>query len=178
MTVVAAAMVMTVVFGAGCSDDGDDREGGGTTTEAEATRRGPCDEIDEDALETTLGTGAVVSATDAAHCTLARTGTQISVTVDQLRDDADRSDLAGTERSSGPDADSLEPWPQDDVDDVGDAAVWQEDPAADGTYGELSVLADTRLIRITVSVPPDYRREPLAMATAVAGTVLEDLGPP
>ena len=69
----------------------------------------------------------------------------------------------------------MEAWPSAPVEDVADGAVWLTDPAAEVSYGDLYFLASDRLVRVVVSTPPEYRREPLAIASALSRVAAEGL---
>jgi len=157
------------------SDDDPPPETSTTTTTEAPAREGPCDGLSQEAIDAALGGPSVISVVDVRRCSVAREGTLVSADVEQTEADATAEDLDAVERSSGPDADSLEPWPEEEVEDLGDAAVWLADPAAEGSYGELYVLVGTRIVRTTISTPPDYRREALTIATQVAAAAIADL---
>lgn len=181
--VVAAVAALIVVAVAGIvgirllTDDGGSPNAAPTSTTTPPERTGPCDSLDPDTVDAALGGPGEVDVAGATRCTLGRPGTLVLVEVEQTSTDATAADLDAVERRGGPDPAAQEPWPEEAVDDLGDGAVWLTDPAGDGSYGELWVRSGARLVRITVSTPPDHRREPLTIATGVATAALDDLEP-
>jgi hypothetical protein len=179
LIVGAAVAVVIVVVVLVMTLGGDDERGSTrsttTTTEAPEPRAGPCDRLSAEAVDEALGGPSIVSTVDDQRCSVAREGTLVSAEIEQTNGEADEADLDAIERSSGRDTDNLEPWPEVDVEDLGDRALWLADPAGDGSYGELYVLTGSYLVRVAVSTPPDYRREARVIGIAVAEAAIADL---
>jgi hypothetical protein len=171
VAVVAVVVALAVARGGGGAGGGDRA----TPMPTDPDRAGVCADLDAGAVDAAMGGPADVAVADRDRCTISRPGTLLVVEVEQADDDATRADLTAVERLRGPDVDSMEPWPEEPVDGVGDAAVWLTDPAAGGGVGELWAIAGRRLVRVAVSAPPDYRRDPADIATQVAVVVLTGL---
>jgi hypothetical protein len=169
---LVVALVTALVLAGGRDDDGSASPPASTTAPG-PRRAGACADLDQAALEAALGGPTEVAVTDARRCRLERPGTLLAVDVEQLDDGADRQDLDAIELQGG--ADGSEPWPEVEVDDVGDAATWIADPGSDGAIGELYVRRGSHLVRVAVSTPPDYRREARVIGIALAEVVVAGL---
>jgi hypothetical protein len=132
---------------------------------AEVADDDPCTILADAVEDGAFGEGATVSPLGATDCTLlAASGERATVSAAEADDAADL--VAALEQTTDGTA-----WERTEVDDLGDAATWLDDPAAPGT-GLLAVADGDRLLRIEVRALGATPEQARAAATEVAAAVL------